>query len=212
MKAENTQLNIAEKALLSIIAIVWRVLRLLDPHRAQRYFATKVNVSGHAFSRLYRLGSDDAIGHICRINNNRMKEGPGFLAKRGELVKVYNPANGRFVCRYAQGAGSLSIRFNEMGLDYDAKSELGVLDLEEVDLQVMKANPADREYYLMYQDSSMSSRYSRALGWYMLLGSLIVGLATQAYDFIASLNIGSVTVGAFIQACGWIATHIAAIF
>jgi hypothetical protein len=188
MKTQTVQLNIAEKALVTMIAVVWRMLRVLDPYRIQRYFATKVNVTGLTFNKLYGLETEDAIGHICRINNNRMKEGPGFLAKRGDLVKVYNPSNGKFVCRYAQGAGMLKIRYNEMGLDYDAKVELGVLDVEEVDLQVMKANTADREFYLMYQDSSVSSRSSRALGWYMLLGSLIFGVLTQAYGLVVTLS------------------------
>lgn len=187
MKTQTVQMNFAEKALVSMIAVVWRMLRLLDPYRIQRYFAAKVNVTGFNISKLHSLELDDAKDHICRINNNRMKEGKGFLAKRGDLLKVFNPSNGKFVFRYAHGAGELKIRFNELGIDYDAKLELGVLDDEEVDLQVMKANTADREFYLMYQDRSVSNRYSRALGWYMVLGSLTFGLLSQVFNLVAIL-------------------------
>jgi len=116
-----------------------------------------------------------------------MKEGEGFLAKRGDLLKVYNPANGKFVLRYAQGSGELRIRFKEIGLDYDARVELGVDIDEEVDLQVMKANPADREFYLMYQDHSKSSRQSRALGWYLFLGSIMFTLLSSAFGLASTL-------------------------
>lgn len=187
MKTETAQMNFADKALVSVCAFVWRCLRMLDPQKVQRYFAAKVNITGFQISELHTLSTEDAIGHICRINNNRMKEGSGFLAKRGDLLKVYNPENGQFVFRYAQGAGELRIRYQDLGLDYEAKKELGVLDREAVDLQVMKANAADREFYLMYQDRSVSSRHSRALGWYMLLGSLLVTLLTNVYDWVSSL-------------------------
>ncbi|MFL1449340.1 hypothetical protein ACI77O_13165 [Pseudomonas tritici] len=187
MTTETAQLNIVEKAFLSVCAAVWRCLRMLDPQKVQRYFAAKVNITGFLISNLHTLSTEDAKEHICRINNNRMKEGKGFLAKRGDLLKVYNPDNGTFVFRYAQGAGELKIRYQDLGLDYDAKKALGVLDLEEVNLQVMKANPADKEFYLMYQDRSVSSRHSRALGWYMLLGSLLFTVATSAYGWVNTL-------------------------
>lgn len=184
MKPVTLQMNIAEKALVAVCGFVWRCLLVLDPQRVQRYFAAKVNVSGEAINLLHRVSDDDSREHVCRINNNRMKEGSGFLAKRGELLKIYNPANGKFVFRYVHGSGELRIRYNEMGLDYDAQVELGVLKSDAVDLQVMKANPADREFYLMYQDRSVSSRQSRALGWYLLLGSLLIGSATSAIGWI----------------------------
>lgn len=187
MKAQTVQMNFAEKAFLSVCAVIWRCLRMLDPQKVQRYFAAKVNITGFQISKLHSLSPEDAIDHICRINNNRMKEGASFLAKRGDLLKVYNPENGKFVFRYAQGAGELRIRFKELGLDYDAKLELGVLDKEEVDLQVMKANTADREFYLMYQDRSVSSRHSRALGWYMLLGSVLFTMLTSAFGWATTL-------------------------
>lgn len=184
MKTGTMQMNIAEKALVAVCGFVWRCLLVLDPHRVQRYFAAKVNVSGETINLLHKVSDDDSREHVCRINNNRMKEGSGFLAKRGELLKIYNPANGKFVFRYAHGSGELRIRYNEMGLDYDAQAELGVLKNDAVDLQVMKANPADREFYLMYQDRSVSSRQSRALGWYLLLGSLLIAAATSAIGWV----------------------------
>lgn len=187
MNIHTEQMNFAEKALVAICGLVWRFLRLLDPHRVQRYFAAKVNVTGQSICKLHSLSLEDATDHICRINNNRMKEGEGFLAKRGDLLKIYNPANGKFVLRFAHGSGELKIRYKELGLDYDAKAELGVLSDIEVDLQVMKANTADREFYLMYQDRSVSSRQSRALGWYMLLGSVLFTVLTTGFGWVGSL-------------------------
>ncbi|WP_121498449.1 hypothetical protein [Pseudomonas aeruginosa] len=187
MNTHTAQMNFAEKAFVAICGLVWRMLRLFDPKPIQRYFAARVNVTGQPISKLHSLETADAIEHICRINNNRMKEGEGFLAKRGDLLKVFNPANGKFVYRYAQGAGELRIRYNELGLDYDAKLELGVLNDDAVELQVMKANTADREFYLMYQDRSVSSRQSRALGWYMLLGGTLITLLTYATGLVTHL-------------------------
>jgi hypothetical protein len=187
MKHQTARMNLAEKAFLAICYVVWMMLRLLDPKPIQRYFAARVNVTGHTINQLHSLSTADAMEHICRINNNRMKEGEGFLAKRGDLLKVFNPANGKFVYRYAQGAGELRIRYNELGLDYDAKLELGVLNEDNVELQVMKANTADREFYLMYQDRSISSRHSRSLGWWMLMGSILTTLINFATGWVDQL-------------------------
>lgn len=187
MNAQTGQMNIAEKALVAMCRFVWRFLRMLDPQRVQRYFAAKVNVTGHSISKLHSLSTEDAVDHICRINNNRMKEGEGFLAKRGDMLKIYNPSNGKFVIRFAQGAGELRIRYNELGLDYDAKLELGVLNDEVVDLQVMKANTSDREFYLMYQDRSVSARQSRALGWYMIQAGMLITLASSAIGWASQM-------------------------
>lgn len=189
MKAQTLQMNIAEKALVKLIGLVWRALRLLDPQGVQRYFAAKVNVRGASINKLHSLSTQDAIDHICRINNNRMKAevGEKFLAKRGDLLKIFNPSNGKFVYRFAHGAGELKIRFNELGLDYDAELELGIIGADEVDLQVMLANTADREFYLMYQDRSVSSRNSRALGWYMLIGSVLFTVFTSASGWVSAL-------------------------
>jgi len=187
MKTETLQMNIAEKALVKLVGFVWRVLRLLDPQHVQRYFAAKVNVQGATINKLHSVSTQDAIDHVCRINNNRMKDGEKFLAKRGDLVKIFNPENGNFVFRFAQGAGELKIRFNEIGLDYDAEKVLGIIGSDEVNLQVMLANTADREYYLMYQDRSASSRNSRALGWYMLIGSVLLTAITTVYCWVSAL-------------------------
>jgi hypothetical protein len=180
MTTQTMQMNFVEKAIVKVCGLFWRLLRLLNPQPVQRHFATRVNVVGQTITGLHQLKPDDAVDHICRINNNRMKEGSGFLGKRGDLLKVYNPVNGNFVFRFAQGAGDLRMRYNDIGIDYDAKLELGVLNSENVDLQVMKANTADREFYLMYQDKSVSSRQSRALGWYMLIGGMVIAIVSSA--------------------------------
>lgn len=183
MKNQTLQMNFAEKAIVAMCAAVWRVLQLFDPFRVQRYFAAKVNVSGVAINKVHTLGEDDAVAHICRINNNRMKDGENFLAKRGELIKVFNPQNGKFVLRFAHGAAAEHrIRFSEIGLDYNAKLELGISNDEDVLLQTVKANAADREFYLMYQDRDVSSRQSRALSWYVFLGILMFGLLSLVID------------------------------
>lgn len=210
MKTETMQMNVAEKALVKLIGFVWRVLRLLDPQKVQRYFAAKVNVSGATICKLHTVSTQDAIDHICRINNNRMKAGEKFLAKRGDLLKIFNPTNGKFVYRFAQGAGELKIRFNELGLDYDAELELGIIGADEVNLQVMLANTADREFYLMYQDRSVSSRNSRALGWYMLIGSLLFSVITSASGWVSTLASQLFTMVS--SAFGWAGTLIGQLF
>ncbi len=179
--------NLAEKIFLLVCAGLWHTIRYFDPFKWQRYFAAKINVVGAEMNEVYSLPSNDAVEHICRINNNRMKDGEGCLAKRGELVKIVNPATGNFVMRYVYGAGEHRIRFNCIGLDYHAKLSLGIVDTDKVDLQVVKANAADREFYLMYQDRSVSSRQSRALGWYIFLGSMLFGAFTQAMGWVSSL-------------------------
>lgn len=187
MKTQSLQMNFAEKALVKLIGVVWSALRLLDPQRVQRYFAAKVNVEGASISKLHTVSTQDAIDHVCRINNNRMKAGDKFLAKRGDLVKIFNPENGQFVFRIAQGSGELRIRYNEIGLDYDAEKVLGIVGSDEVNLQVMLANAADREFYLMYQDRSVSSRNSRALCWYMLIGSMLITVITSAIGWVGTM-------------------------
>lgn len=194
MSHEAINMNFAERALVKCCSLFWALLKLLDPKPVQRYFATRVNVSGQKIICARSLLLDgDAESHVCRINNNRMKLGGGHIAKRGDLIKIFNPSNNKFVLRYAHGSGDMRLRFNDIGLDYDARVELGVLDQEEVEFEVMKANPADREFYLMYQDKSVTSRHSRALGWYMLLGSLLFTAASAlvgaAFQVICELAV-----------------------
>lgn len=187
MKSVNLQINPVEKLFVLVCVLIWRVLRLLDPYKLQRYFSARPNAESVQLSEVYSLGEKDAIAHICRLNNNRMKEGENFLAKRGDLIKIANPDNGTFVMRLVHGAGNEPIRFKGIGLDYDAKRELGVTDDETVNLLVSKANAADREFYLMYQDKSVSSRQSRALGWYILLGGIVISAVTQIVIWGAGL-------------------------
>jgi len=179
------QVSLGERLFLAGCAAIWRVMRALNPHRLQTYFASKVNIRGESMNEVYSLKEDDARDGLCRLNNNRMKA--DGIAKRGDLIKVFNPANGKFVMRYAAGAGEHRIRFNAIGLDYNAKLELGIIDKAEVHLEVMKANAADREYYLMYQDQSPSSRQSRALGWYIFLGGIVFGLVSNFAGLTYSL-------------------------
>lgn len=187
MKNVTSQQGVVETLFIRVCAAIWRLIRLFDPQDLQRHFSARVNASSVTMTELFKIPESDALDHVCRINNNRMKDGESFIAKRGDMVKIFNPANGKFVMRYAHGAGELRIRYNQIGLDYDAKRELGVLDTDAVDLQVVKANDADREYYLMYQDRSVSSRQSRALGWYVLLGGMLIGMVTQAFSLIAGM-------------------------
>lgn len=179
------QVSLPEKVFLAICGLAWRLLKAFDPHRFQQYFASKINIRGAAMDEVYSLKEGDARDGICRLNNNRMKA--DGVAKRGDLIKIYNPQNGKFVMRYAAGAGEHRIRYNAIGIDYNAKLELEVSDQSDVHLEVMKANAADREYYLMYQDQSPSSRQSRALGWYIFLGGLILGLLSNLSGLAISL-------------------------
>lgn len=179
MKVSNMA-NPAEKVFLWLCAAVWHAIRAFDPYKLQRHFAGRINIKGMCASEVYKLDEKDALEHVCRINNNRMKAGESCVAKRGDLVKILNPKNGKFVMRYVHGSGERRIRFNAIGLDYHAKLDLGIVDADEVALQIVKANAADREFYLMYQDRDVSSRQSRALGWYIFLGSILFGLFSNA--------------------------------
>lgn len=187
MKDAKTNVSTLEKVFLDACGVIWRVIRFFDPKPIQAYFAGRVNVTGENMLRIYSLGADDAKEHIARINNNRMKDGEGFIAKRGELIKIFNPENGKFVFRYAQGGGEMRLRYKDIGIDYDAKLALGILSEDEVDLKVMKANAADREFYLMYQDANASSRQSRSLGWYILLAGLVASLGNGLWFLISQV-------------------------
>lgn len=188
MKAVNLQTKPTEKLFVLVCAAIWRVLKLFDPYKIQRYFSAKPQASSVTLTEVYSLPEKDALAHICRVNNNRMKDGEGCLARRGDLLKIINADTGTFVMRYVHGAGGEHrIRFNGIGLDYDAKRELGVADDQQVNLLVSKATAADREFYLMYQDKSVSSRQSRALGWYILLGGIVISSLVKAFGLATEL-------------------------
>jgi hypothetical protein len=188
MKAVTFQEKPAEKIFVIVCMAIWRVIRLCDPYKFQRYFSARPSANSVSLSEVYSLQEKDAVAHICRLNNNRMKDGESCLAKRGDLIKIVNAETGAFVMRYVHGAGGEHrIRYNGIGLDYDAKLELGIVDQEQVNLLVSKANAADREFYLMYQDKSVSSRQSRALGWYILLGSIVISIAVNAIGLAVDL-------------------------
>tara|TARA_R110002124_G_scaffold128157_14_gene288668 strand:+ start:1402 stop:2091 length:690 start_codon:yes stop_codon:yes gene_type:complete len=182
-----TQANMAEKIFLWICAVLWHAVKAFDPYMLQLHFAGRINVKGMQANNVYKLDEKDAMEHVCRINNNRMKDGEGCVAKRGDLVKIVNTENGQFVMRYVQGSGEHRIRFNAVGIDYHAKLSLGIVNADTVDLQIVKANAADREFYLMYQDRDKSSRQSRALGWYIFLGSVLFGLVTNSIGLVTGL-------------------------
>ncbi|KKN89535.1 hypothetical protein LCGC14_0236670 [marine sediment metagenome] len=175
--------GIFDRLFVFLCSMTWKAIRVFNPYRLQKHFAGKVNTVGFAVNEICRLPEKDAVDHICRINNNLMKDGINCLAKRGDLVKIVNPANGEFVMRFVHGAGEHPIKYKAIGLDYEAKKQLGVVNAEAVDLQVVKANAADREFYLMYQDRDVSSRHSRALGWYILIGSISLGVLNQILGF-----------------------------
>ncbi len=181
--------NAFDSILIGSFSFLWKVLKKFDPRPLQTHFAMRDPAGAVDLHRVFSLPKDDAGKSICRLGNNRMRSenNPNGLVARGDLVKIKNPANGKFVVLYAQGAGSHPIPGDGVAFDYDAKVALGITKQEEVDLLVGPAGISDREYFLMYLDSDKGSRSARALGWYIFIGGLMLPLWTSLFTGIGSL-------------------------
>jgi hypothetical protein len=181
--------NTFDSILIASFTLFWKVIKKFDPRPMQAHFAMRDPADAIELHRVFSLPKDDAGHSVCRLGNNRMRseKNPKGIAVRGELVKIKNPANGRFVVLYVQGAGSHPIPGDGVALDYDAKVALGITKQEEVDLLVGPAGVSDREYFLMYLDSDKGSRSARALGWYILIGGLMLPLWTSLFAGIGHL-------------------------
>lgn len=177
MKAQAMQAHLFERIVVRACALMHSLVKTLSPYRVQRHFASKPAEDSVTLNQVYNLPESDPV-HVCRINSNRMK-GDTPLAKRGDLVKIVNPANGAFVLRFAQGSGEHRIRHNAVGLDYEARLQLG-LSSNETELFVCRANAADREFYLMYLDHNASARQSRIACWVMIFCGAVVLFSTIA--------------------------------
>lgn len=178
-------IDMFDLAVIRVVSMVWNLMRVFDPKPFQTRYARLDPANAVKLEKVFNLPQEDAGQGIVRLGNNRMKtekNSKGF-ATRGDLVKIKNPENGKFVILYAMGAGSHPIPSNGLALDYDAKLALGIQKVEEVDLLVGPANVADKEYFLMYLDPDKSSRSARALGWYLF----IFGFAYSAWETAKSL-------------------------
>jgi hypothetical protein len=169
---------------LGVMSLAWKLIKVFDPRPIQEHYARRDPANAVILNRVLSLPEADCGQSIVRLGNNRMKseKNPNGIVNRNDLVKIKNPANGRFVILYAMGAGSHPIPGNGVSLDYDAKVALGIQKQEEVDLQVGIANIADREFFNMYLDSDKSSRSARALGWHLVMA----GLAWSAWSVAES--------------------------
>ncbi|WGK63367.1 hypothetical protein QAO71_17650 (plasmid) [Halopseudomonas sp. SMJS2] len=180
--------NTFDSILVASFTFMWKVLKKFDPRPLQTHFAMRDPANCIELHRVFSLPKEDAGNSTCRLGNNRMRSenNPNGLVSRGELVKIKNPANGKFVVLYASGAGSYRIPGDGVAMDYDAKVALGITKQEEVDLLVGPAGVSDREYFLMYLDSDKGSRSARALGWYIFIGGLMLPLWTSLFAGIGN--------------------------
>jgi hypothetical protein len=187
MKA--TAVKTIDTILIASFTFFWKVIKKFDPRPLQTHYAMRDPANAVELHRVFSLPKEDAGNSICRLGNNRMRseKNPNGLVVRGELVKIKNPANGKFVVLYAAGAGSHPIPGDGVAIDYDAKVALGITKQEAVDLLVGPAGVSDREYFLMYLDSDKGSRSARALGWYIFIGGLMLPLWTSLFTAVGSL-------------------------
>ncbi len=169
--------NKLEIVLVGVMSLIWKAMRIFNPRPIQERFAKRDPVDAIEINRIFRLPPDKAGQSLCLLGNNRIKsdlsKSKKGIAGRGELVKIKNPENGKFVIQFVAGAGKHPIPSNGISLDYDAARILGVHNTEEATLIVGPANIADVEFFHMYMDSDVSSRSARALGWYLFIGSLV---------------------------------------
>ena len=186
---------------LGTMSLVWKLITVFDPRPIQEHYARRDPVNAVVLNRVFSLPLEDCGQSIVRLGNNRMKseKNPNGIVNRNDLVKIKNPANGKFVILYVMGAGSHSIPGNGVSLDYDAKVALGIQKQEEVDLLVGTANISDREFFNMYLDSDKSSRSARALGWHMFMAGVAWSL-WNVVDSVISAVIDSGIAGGAYQA------------
>lgn len=175
-----------DSLIIRLTSVVWNLIRVFDPRRLQDHFAKRDPINSVKMVDIFSLPQEDAGQSIVRLCNNQMKSEarPNGLAGRRDLVKIKNPSNGKFVILYAMGAGSHKIPKGGVSLDYDAKLALGIQKASEVELLVGPASIADREYFMMYLDHEVSSRSSRALGWYILIGGIVWSCASPVIDAV----------------------------
>lgn len=191
------------------MSLVWKLIKFFDPRPIQDHYARRNPANAVVMTRVFSLPQEDCGQSIVRLGNNRMKseKNPNGIVNRNDLVKIKNPANGKFVILYAMGAGSHAIPGNGVSLDYDAKVALGIQKQEEVDLLVGIANIADREFFNMYLDSDKSSRSARALGWHLFMGGLVWsvwGVAESVVSVVINSGIAGNTYEAVISSMAYL--------
>ena len=192
-----------DSLLIGVMSLLWKTLRIFNPRPIQERYARRDPVNTIEVTRIFRLPQDKSGQSLCLLGNNRIKgEGSSStkgIAARGELVKIKNPANGRFTIQFVAGAGGNPIPGNGIALDYDAARALGVHNMEEAPLIVGPANIADMEFFHMYIDSDKSSRSARVLGWYLFIG----GLVYNGIDILVSMLTSDTAVSLVTSAIAW---------
>lgn len=192
---------------IGVMSLAWKLIKLFDPRPIQEHYARREPANAVILNRVFSLPQEDCGQSIVRLGNNRMRSerNPSGIVNRNDLVKIKNPANGRFVILYAMGAGSHPIPGNGVSLDYDAKVALGIQKLEEVDLQVGIANIADREFFNMYLDSDKSSRSARALSWHLVMAGLAWSVWSVAQSTLSAVIDSGMAGDAYEAAFGFMA-------
>jgi hypothetical protein len=177
-----------DEIFLSAMSAIWKLISVFNPRPIQERYARRIPANAVMTNRVLTLPDADSGQSIVRLGNNKMKSDkrPNGIVSRNDLVKIVNPANGRFVILYAMGAGSHPIPGNGIALDYDARVTLGVQKLEEVDLMLGAANAADCEFFSMYLDSDKSSRSARVLGWYLFMAGFAWSCVSVAESVVTT--------------------------
>ncbi|MDF9779203.1 hypothetical protein [Pseudomonas baetica] len=174
---------------------VWALIKMFDPYPVQHHFVARPSAVNHTVTKLFSLKGDDAKGSFARLCNyhivsvGNMSTRRGLVGRKG-LIKIYNADNGKVLIIRAQGssvqAGEKGIPKDGIALNYDACKLLGIPKNQEdgLNLVVGPANVNDQEYFHMYQDSDMSSRTARALGWYLLIAGMVYSVSQVLFSGI----------------------------
>ena len=188
------------------MSMIWKLIKVFVPRPFQEHYARRDPANAVVMNKVFSLPIEDCGQSIVRLGNNRMKseKNPNGIVNRNDLVKIKNPANGKFVILYVMGAGSHPIPGNGVSLDYDAKVALGIQKIEDVDLLVGTANIADREFFNMYLDSDKSSRSARALGWHMFMAGLAWSLWSVAESVVSAVIDSGIAGETYQAVISWI--------
>lgn len=121
-------------------------------------------------TKVYRLPREDESGsEIVRFCNSRISaqlniRPPKNKFHRRQPVVIINPANDCWVLRYAMGnPGTMSIKQDEIAVDYDALVELDVHPKHDVELTVRNASWLEVYIHFM-RHPDLNVRISMRLG------------------------------------------------
>lgn len=117
---------------------------------------------------------------IARLNNIHIDSTKTNSKKffRRQALHIKNKKDGQSILRYVMGHSSLSIKRNQIALDYDGVDALGLTYNEECDLAVRKANYLEIIFwYVDHADAGMAlSTRLGLLGVFLGVLSLVLAL------------------------------------